>query len=155
MYTVNHIYQAPTGILEQLKTLFAILNKSKTNYERIATKIKDKNLHRTIIWLAQENNQYASELSSQIETMGGHLDSAIPENIKQPREDELEFNPQKTDKEIFALCAQNEKEIIKAYRKVLNEPFLTGGIKNMIRYQLNGLLCAFQQLRILNASLHR
>ena len=119
MYTVNHIYQAPSGILDQLKTLFAILNKSKTNYERIALKIKDKNLHRTIIWLAQENSQYASELSSQIESMGGHLDSSIPENIKQPREDELDFNPQKTDNEIFALCAQNEKEIIKAYRKII------------------------------------
>lgn len=155
MYTINHMYHAPTGILEQLKTLCDILNKGKTNYEHIATQIKDKDLHRTIIWLAQENNQYASELSCQIESMGGHLESGIPANIEQPREDDLEFNPQKTDKDIFALCAHNEKEVIKAYRKVLNEPFLTTGIKNMIRYQLNGLLCAFQQLRLLNASLHR
>jgi len=155
MYTLNHIYQAPAGILDQLKSLFAILTRGKTKYEHIAAKIMDKNLHRTIIWLAQENSQYANELSRQIEIMGGHLETAIPVNIKQPREDELDFNPQKTDKEIFALCAQHEKEIIKAYRKVLNEPFLTGGIKNMIRYQLNGLLCAFQQLRLLNASLHR
>ena len=155
MYTVNHVYHAPAGILEQLEQLFAVLNKGKINYEQIATKIKDKDLHRTVIWLAQENNQYAYELACQIKTMGGHTESNV-EHVIQPREDDhLGFNPQKTDKEIFALCAHNEKEVIKAYRKVLNEPFLTTGIKNMIRYQLNGLLCAFQRLRLLNASLHR
>ena len=155
MHTVNHIYHAPAGILDQLKQLFTILTNCKTNYESIATKIKDKDLHRTIIWLAQENNQYAYELSCQIETMGGHIE-VNSQHIKQPREDDkLEFSPLNTDKEIFAICAHNEKEVIKAYRKVLNEPYLAAGIKNMIRYQLNGLLCAFQQLRLLNASLHR
>ncbi len=86
--------------------------------------------------------------------MGGHVEVRDKELEKALAHEQLGETAQ-TDNYVFDLCRLSEKEVIKAYRNVLNEPFLTSGIKDMIRYQLNGMLCAFQQLRLLNASLHR
>ena len=61
--TVNKI---PAFALEKLDILFKLLKERKTEYEAFACKVNDKALKRTVLTLAQETNQYANELSSQI-----------------------------------------------------------------------------------------
>jgi hypothetical protein len=43
----------------------------------------------------------------------------------------------------------NERKMVSAYRDILNESFLYDGLRKLIRYQLNGILCSFTQLRLL------
>ena len=50
------------------------------------------------------------------------------------------------------LNISQEKKIINAYRKILNEPYLTAGVRVLIRTQLNGILYAFLQLKLLSVT---
>jgi len=47
-----------------------------------------------------------------------------------------------------------EKKMTGAYREILNDPNLYEGLRSMMRYQLNGILCAFAQLKLLYVSFY-
>jgi Domain of unknown function (DUF2383) len=150
----SSVNKIPVFVLEKLDILFQLLKERKREYEAFACKINDKQLKRTVLTLAQETNQYANELSSQIETMGGgingpnviHLkDSSIPESASMITGED----------EILKSCEVSETKMISAYRTILNEPFLHDNLRKLIRCQLNGLTYAFMQLRLLNTSFHR
>ncbi len=100
-----------------------------------------------MLTLAQESRQYACELSSQIHTLGG-----VPE-IETNNEPELraEVKNLNDENEILTFCKVNEKKMIGAYQEILNESFLYDGLRKMIRYQLNEMLCAFMQVKQLNS----
>jgi hypothetical protein len=55
---------------------------------------------------------------------------------------------------ILQSCQLSEKKMIVAYRNILNEPTLEDNLRNLLRNQLNGLACAFTQIKLLNASLY-
>ncbi|MEO6315002.1 MAG: DUF2383 domain-containing protein [Chitinophagaceae bacterium] len=149
--TVNKI---PSFVLEKLDILFKLLKERKSEFESFASNVNDKQLKRTVLTLAQETNQYAIELSSQIETMGGRI-----------KKDNVEIdgnsNPQVkavmlvNQNDILKSCEVSEKKMIVAYRNILNEPFLHENLRKLIRCQLNGLTYAFMQLKLLNTSFHR
>ena len=42
--------------------------------------------------------------------------------------------------------------MISAYRDVLNEPYLFEGLRTIIRRQLNGIMYAFLQLKLLGGT---
>jgi hypothetical protein len=42
---------------------------------------------------------------------------------------------------------------MKTYRDILNEPFLYDNIRRIVRYQQNGLMHCFSQLKMLYATL--
>jgi len=145
--TVNKI---PVFVLEKLDILFKLLKERKSEYEAFACKVNDKQLKRTVLTLAQETNQYANELSSQIETMGGNMKYLIePDSVK----DNVMMMADQDD--ILKSCEVSEKKMIVAYRTILNEPFLHDNLRKLIRCQLNGITYAFMQLRLLNTSFHR
>ena len=54
-----------------MNNLCRVLRQEKKEFEQVATTLENKDLRSTILTLAQESNQYACELSSQIHTMGG------------------------------------------------------------------------------------
>ncbi|MES1223881.1 MAG: DUF2383 domain-containing protein [Bacteroidota bacterium] len=148
--TVNKI---PAFVLEKLDILFQLLKERKKEYETFACKINDKHLKRTVLTLAQETNQYANELSSQIETMGGNIKEQ--DIINNNRSVSTDNGTMISDEdEILKSCEISETKMIIAYRTVLNEPFLHDNLRKLIRCQLNGLTYAFMQLRLLNTSLH-
>lgn len=142
-----NLFKASPLILEKINFLYVLLQQGKKEYEQVAINISDKELRRTVLALAQENNQYSCELSSQIESLGGVV---LKENT-----DEFEYksiiNIFNNDNEIVAFCKMNEKKMVAAYREVLNEPFLYEGLREIVRYQLNGILCEFMQLKLLNS----
>jgi len=146
--TVNKI---PAFVLEKLDILFRLLCERKSEFEAFACGVNNREMKRTVLTLAQETNQYANELSSQIEMMGGG-------NISCP--DELNYthgNPLMIadEDDIMKSCEVSEGKMIRAYRTVLNEPFLHDNLRKLIRSQLNGLIYAFMQLKLLNTSFHR
>lgn len=144
-----YIYKSPPFVLEKLLHLHDVLSKEKDNFESIATLIPNKQFCRTIGLLAQESNQYAREISSQIGTISGgtvytsshesHSRESCPQNIQ-------------SEDEILSYCVACEKVLIKAYREILNEPFLMEGLRSIMRYQLNGIMYAFLQLKLLGTT---
>ncbi len=142
-----NLYKAPPFLLEKMNNLCSLLWQEKKEFEQVATAIANKDLRITMLNLAQESNQYACELSSQIHTLGGIPDI---EKIKQPelKDDVRNLND---ENEILIFCRMKEKKMIGAYQAILNESFLYEGLRKMIRYQLNEMLCAFMQVKQLNA----
>ena len=142
-----NLFKAPPFILEKINLLCRLLWQGKREYEHVAANIPDKEFRRTILTLAQENNQYACELSSQIQALGG---VPLDEN-KYESEPEAEINNFRDQNVIMAFCKINEKKMVSAYREILNESTLYEGLRKMIQYQLNGTLYAFMQLKLLNS----
>ena len=146
--TVNKI---PGFLLEKLDILFKLLKERKCEYEVFADRVNDKALKRTVLTLAQESNQYANELSSQIETMGGKINEYDSESGVTNGGNVFISEPE----DILKSCEVSENKMIVAYRTILNEPFLHENLRKLIRSQLNGLTCLFMQLKLLNTSFNR
>src|SRR5450432_3235467 len=146
------VNKIPAFVLEKLNILFQLLKERKTEYEIFAGKVKDKELKRTVLSLAQETNQYAMELCSQIQTMAGKV---IKDNAEDFDKTVLPKNATMISGEddILSSCEISETKMIVAYRNILNEPFLHDNLRKLIRSQLNGLTFAFMQLRLLNTSI--
>ena len=139
----SDIHKAPPFLLEKMNNLCCLLLQEKKEFEQVATTVANKDLRNTMLTLAQESNQYACELSSQIQTVGG---VAEIEKIKEP-ELKDEIKNLNDVNEILTFCKMNEKKMIRAYREILNESFLYEGLRKMIRYQLNEMMCAFMQVK--------
>jgi hypothetical protein len=146
MIGFNH-YEAPPFLLAKINNICSLLWQGKKEYELVATTIADNDLRCTMLTLAQESNQYACELSSQIHTLGG-----VPE-IEKNNEPELrdEIKNLNDENEILTFCKMNEKNIIGAYQEILDDSFLYEGLRKMILYQLNEMLCAFMQVKQLSS----
>jgi hypothetical protein len=144
---LSDIYIASPSLLEKMNGVCVLLLQGKKQYERVAATIPDKALSRAVLTLAQESNQYACELSSHMLTLGG---GAISKGKNDLREHESPANVFKDADEALTF-SENEKKMVIAYQEILNESFLYEGLRKMIRYQLNGILCAFMQLKLLNA----
>ena len=142
-----NLYKAPPFLLEKMNTICSLLWQGKKEYEQVASNITDKDLRRTVLALAQESNQYACELLSQIHTLGGILE------VKKINEPEVrdEIKNLNDENEIRTFCKMNENKMVEAYQEILNESFAHEGLKKMIRYQLNEMLCVFMQVKQLGS----
>ena len=142
----KHLYKAPPFLLQKMQALCSMLLQDKKKYETVGAGIADQQFRRTILTLAQESNQYATELLSQIETLGGMDQHTAPVN-----QDTAGPGAFANEEDILSFCQLNEKKMVSAYRDILNESFLYEGLRKMIRYQLNGILCSFTQLKLLQS----
>ena len=145
MYTTNFVYKAPVAVLESLNKLFFVLQLEKSNFENAAALITDnRQLKETLIQFLQESNQYLNELKCQIESLGGNAEIVNEEANKKG-----ELLGIQNSKDIYEYCGKCENRILIAYREILNQSVVVKELRSMVRYQLNGLLCAFLQFRML------
>lgn len=140
-------HKAPPFLLEKMNNLCAVLWQEKKEFEQVASAITNKDLQCTMLTLAQESNQYASELCSQIHSLGGV--PAVEQNNEPAPSKEVRIL--EDEDEIMSMCKTNETKMIGAYREILNDSSLYEGLRSMIRYQLNEMLCAFMLVKQLNA----
>ena len=150
------VSKTPKAILEKLDRLLETLQRVKKTFEQTASTINNQQIRCTILGLAQESKQYANELMSHMEILGGsreryETDSKL-DFSNSPEKNEWECSE---EKDRLKDCTSSEKFLLQVYREVLNEPFLYDNIRKMIRYQLNGILHSFAQLKLLNASLRK
>jgi hypothetical protein len=145
-------HKTPGIILEKLTRLLNALQEVKNHYEKIAKRIHNKQLRLSILGLAQESKQYANELIAHIETLGGVMHDHIKSDFNRVDEPD-EFPEIIGNTEALVGLKLEEQQVMKTYREVLNEPFLYDTIRQMIRYQQNGLLHCFSQIRMLYATL--
>jgi uncharacterized protein (TIGR02284 family) len=145
-------HKTPGIILEKLYRLLNSLQDVKNYYEEVAKRIQNKQLKLSILGLAQESKQYANELIAHIETLGGEMQQRTKADCNRVTEPgDIQEIP--GSNEDFVGLKLGEQQVLKTYREVLNEPFLYDTIRQMIRYQQNGLLHCFSQIRMLYATL--
>jgi hypothetical protein len=146
MYTTNFVYKAPPAVLDSLRKLFLVLQFEKSNFEHAAALIKDNRQFKdTLIQFLQETNQYLNELKCQIESLGGNTEIVNKATI----DNEEKYLTVQSSKDVYEYCSKCENRILIAYREILNQSVVVKELRNMVRYQLNGLLCAFLQFRML------
>jgi hypothetical protein len=145
-------HKTPGIILDKLTRLLNALQEVKNYYEQVAKRIQNQQLKLSLLGLAQESKQYANELIAHIETLGGILQDRIKTDCNRVVEstEALELPGSAVDLVGLKL---GEQQVMKTYRDVLNEPFLYDTIRQMVRYQQNGLLHCFSQIRMLYATL--
>jgi uncharacterized protein (TIGR02284 family) len=145
-------HKTPGVILDKLTRLLNALQEVKNNYEQVAKRIQNRQLRLSLLGLAQESKQYANELIAHIETLGGKLQDRLKTDFNKVEETvDIPEMPQNT--EDLIQLKLGEQMVLKTYRDVLNEPFLYDTIRQMVRYQQNGLLHCFSQIRMLYATL--
>jgi Domain of unknown function (DUF2383) len=146
------VHKTPDIILDKLARLLNELQTVKDNYEQTALRMRNKQLCLSLLALAQESKQYANELIAHIETLGGKLNDRLKGDFNRmvPDKEHLLFKEGKSDLREMNL---GEKLLMKTYRDILNEPFLYDNIRQMIRYQQNGLMHCFSQLKMLYATI--
>jgi hypothetical protein len=146
------VHKTPGIILDKLTRLLNALQEVKNNFEQVAKRVQNIQLKMSLLGLVQESKQYANELIAHIETLGGKLQDRIKSDFNKVDEsvEPPEF-PNKT--EDLVQLNLGEQMLLKTYRDVLNEPFLYDTIRQMIRYQQNGLLHCFSQIRMLYSTL--
>lgn len=145
-------FHLPQHLVDRISQLMNILKTEKQKYEIASVSIiDDRQLKDSISWLAQESNQYISELSSQLKSVG-----AVPAIDAQEEKEFLSisstsFTETQLSSNIIQFCKESEKMMIGAYRSVLNEPYLVEGFRALMRKQLNGIMLAFLQLKLLSS----
>lgn len=145
-------FHLPQHLVDRISQLMNILKTEKQKYEIASVSIiDDRQLKDSINWLAQESNQYISELSSQLKSVG-----AVPAIDAQEEKEFLSisstsFTETQLSSNIIQFCKESEKMMIGAYRSVLNEPYLVEGFRALMRKQLNGIMLAFLQLKLLSS----
>jgi hypothetical protein len=146
------VHKTPGIILDKLTRLLNALQEVKNNYEQVAKRIQNNQLRLSLLGLAQESKQYANELIAHIETLGGKLQERIKSDFNRV-EDEGDIPELPSTTVDLVQLKMGEQMVMKTYREVLNEPFLYDTIRQMVRYQQNGLLHCFSQIRMLYATL--
>ena len=150
--------QMPAYIVEKLLYLLAALKKERDQYTRAASTISNKQLKDNINILAQENNQYASELFSQIQMLGAENRNTdgiagIAKAFDEQSPADVAGDSLQSTGEILQVCRDSEKKMIRVYREILNEPYLIEDIRRLIRCQLNGIMYAFLRLKLFSSTM--
>lgn len=149
-------FKIPQYIAERLFRLMDILKNEKEKYEQASLTIHDKQFKQNISILAQENSQYVSELTSQLQSLGVYDCIDSPEKIEAAGKhlsiSEVNSDTTSANLNILEFCKDSEKKMISAYREVLNEPYLLEGLRAIIRRQLNGIMYAFLKLKLLEGT---
>lgn len=146
-------YKVPPYILERLSHLLNLLRIEKEKYEKIAFSATDRQIKLAVSSLAQETNQYICELASQLRSLGANFVSEHENITKEYAGPETDLNRDKIlSVSTLEFCKESEKQMINAYRAVLNEPFLMEGVRKLIRTQLNGMMYAFLQLKLFSTA---
>ncbi len=145
-------HKTPGIILDKLNRLLNALQEVKNHYEQVAKRIQNQQLKLSILGLAQESKQYANELIAHIETLGGILHDRVKTDCNRV-DQSTDSHEEVGSAEDLVQLKIGEQQVMKTYRDVLNEPFLYDTIRQMIRYQQNGLLHCFSQIRMLYATL--
>jgi len=144
----SYNYKAPAEVVESLKKVCEVLRDEAVDCEKAAFAVKNRGLKEGVLYFVQESQQYASELKSQIECLGGNAGN----HLHFAGSTSSVSNLEKNEAELFDLISKSEERILSAYRRILNNSEILNGLRQLIRNQFNGMLCAFQQFKILNAA---
>jgi hypothetical protein len=118
-------------VAAKLCRLSLFLHRACEEFEKIAKKIKDKNIKMSIREVALETNQYKHELNAQLVSLSiKDIDISDSVDTGDVIKNSHLNNKIITDKEVLELCCKSEVYFEKAYRDVLNEYFPFKGLRS-------------------------
>jgi hypothetical protein len=148
------LLRSPAPVDKKINRLHQLLVQEKEDFEKVAGDIPDRALRCTVLSLAQQSNQYAAELSAWLQA--NRAVSTVAKKTSPARLRHAGGQPELPgEKAVLHFCRSNERKIVKAYRRILQEVLLYDGLQDMIGYQLNGILAACMQLNLLNSLTRR
>jgi uncharacterized protein (TIGR02284 family) len=158
---MEHVTLSPARIRKnkyvarKLNDLLDILHELKVGLEQVAESVTDKQIRKTITSVALESSQYVTEITSKIHSLGGkpHPSSLERKYNLMGLDAKSPVGKAEPEPEVLARCYSSENFIVKAYRDFLNEYTPYEDVRSLIRAQLNGILCAFVQLKLVNVAL--
>src|SRR5438309_1928488 len=138
------------SIANKLSNLSSFLNEACNEFEDASKSVTEKDVTMSVRSLIVETKQYIEELNCQVESLSA-------KNISDKINDKEEVKSMPlTNKHLSASnmieqCCEAEVYFEKAYRIILNEQFPYTALRQMLTYQLNGIKCAFMQLKLLKS----
>ncbi len=140
------------NFIDKLCGLLYSLTHTKEEFEMVADEVEDCNLRIALHGLSMESSQYASELCTQLKTLGIQFPKPSLEELEGSNSMPFEEINYGFGNELSYICSKNENYILAAYRNILNENFLFPGLRDIMMYQLNALKCAFMKIKLLNSA---
>lgn len=140
-------------IAEKIVHLIKFMELETSRYDGVAQLMADRHMRDSVRLLAQQTSQYCNELQSLTQTLGIKYNENAARSISEEQVSETSKFLKVTDlnaaEELLQRCCDSEKQLISAYRVVLNEPFVPDDIRKTLRQHLNGILYSFLQLKLL------
>src|SRR6478752_5740150 len=133
----------------KLCKLSTFLNHASKELDNVASHVEQKKIKMSVRDLALKVKQYKCELNSQIAML--NLKCSLGRNIHKEAANNFTENKKLSDKKIIELCCNSEVFFSKAYNSILNGFIPFKPLKDMLRYQLTGILSAFRQLKLLHS----
>lgn len=129
---------------KRLNRVYELLLNEKRMLESVAASITDSALRCTVLSLAQQANQYATELSCYLRT------PVIAATRKAKAL--LNAEPAVTDESgIIRFCRVQEQKLANAYQRLIKDLPFYEDLNGMVSYQLNGIRAAGLQLKLLGS----
>ena len=138
------------SVTKKISNLHRLLLKEKLLFEEVAGTVTDNALRCTLLSVAQQNNQYAAELSAHIQTTRTASNAKKTAAVAHTATAGI-YNTADSTTTALGVCNTNERKIITAYKKLLKENALYDGLQQMVHYQLDGIVFACLQLKLLRS----
>lgn len=142
------------NISGNIKKLSSILLDERCQYMQTAGVTQNRQMKKTITGLAQEFEAYAGEIYFHLKVMGiSERRSNKTDKIHQIGSTAaggtiVDYN----EEFIVSNCCSRENILVHAYRDILNEPFLSGELRQVLRQQLNGIMYGYTRLKLLKGT---
>jgi len=139
-----------TRIANKLSSLSLFLFQACEEFEDASKQVTEKDIKMSVRSLIVETKQYIDELNC-------HAEILSAKNISDKINDKKEVksmplaNKHLSARNMIEQCCEAEVYFEKAYRIILNEQFPYTALRQMLTYQLNGIKCAFMQLKLLKS----
>ena len=136
---------------DKLCKLLFFLQQLTAKLEILSDEIDNENLRNALCAVANESNQYASELNCQLKSWSVVPASALNNLEDKIIENSLNNNPREKGIELSSICERSEAFFSELYNDLINDYFTNTPLKNMMHYQLHGIKSAFMRIRFLNS----
>lgn len=123
-------------------------------YVYTAALTRHNKLKKMISGLAQEYDRHANEITHHLIKMGIPARKLKAFAAHNPCDAQLSFgdNADCSEESVVLHLCLREHAIVTAYRDILNEPFLSGELRQVLRHQLNGIMYAYIRLKLLKGT---
>ena len=140
-----------TIVVGKMRSLISSLQNANKAFKHIAGRCSDRKAQILVFGMATELFQSYRELSLHAQVLRGDTD--FNETIftgYQYDNDGLENEPPQNIDKVLEDCVYIEKGLIGEFRKLLNDHVIAGDLRKLLQEQLNGFLCAFAKIKMLN-----
>ncbi len=136
-------------VVDTLNHLIAIAYDGKHGYADAADSVKEMGMKNSFEHFSEERENYIIQLQQQVIRLGGEAqDNGGPLGALHRKWIEMKAVFTSGDKEaIISTCIVGEESAIKEFRGALEEPHITGILRELITEQLRGIESALTRIK--------